>query len=159
LQNLLIHASFNNDVDVVRKLLTKPNININETDNWGNTALMSACNKGHIDVVNLLLDNRQTDVNLTNHKGFNALISALYNNKLNVVDRLLQIQKIEIKSALLWVLFNNCSIEIITKLLLKSDNTKLNDIENNYVYDCINKRRNEFSTDMFNTVLTFTREI
>ena len=46
-------------------------------------------------------------------------------------------------------------IKIITKLLLKSDNTNLDDTENNYVYDCITKRRTEFSTDMFNTVVSF----
>lgn len=47
----LIRASHNDDLEMVRELLSDNKVDVNATDRLGNTALIIASGMGHVDVV------------------------------------------------------------------------------------------------------------
>jgi len=63
-------------------------IEIDVTDEYGQTALMLAADQGHVDTVNLLLQHRASP-NLQNRRGGTALMLASFNGHLEVVTELL----------------------------------------------------------------------
>ncbi len=87
----LLCAAQNGHTEVVRRLLTMPDIAINATRN-GWTALMLAAEEGHIEVVRLLLARPDIAINTTsttNHYGWTALMLAAEEGHTEVVRLLL----------------------------------------------------------------------
>ena len=61
----LAKACSKNDEEMVKYLLTVPNIDVNRGDMLGFTPLMFACFNGHTNIVKILLDMQEVDVNAT----------------------------------------------------------------------------------------------
>lgn len=103
-QDILLQSSLNpifiacmsGSIDVVKYLLTTPelNIEINQEDKDGNTPLLLICANGRIEVIRYILTSPEihehAKINHTNHKGFNALFMAAWQNKIEVMDYLLK---------------------------------------------------------------------
>ena len=53
-------------------------VNLNQSDNNGNTALMLAAYYGHTKVVELLLSDKRVNVNQSDNNGTTALMLAAY---------------------------------------------------------------------------------
>jgi ankyrin repeat protein len=85
--NNLINASKEGDLPKVKYYLSQKNINVNETDNDGYTALMYAAENGYLDVVKELITHK-ADINIAND-GWTALIAAVFKGHLNIVKELI----------------------------------------------------------------------
>ncbi|OHS93635.1 hypothetical protein TRFO_11625 [Tritrichomonas foetus] len=71
---LLLAALFGYN-DVIRLLLTSPDLDINKADREGNTALMIAVETDFIDTIKLLLSHPNIDIKHQNEEGvFNFLL-------------------------------------------------------------------------------------
>ncbi|WP_342263506.1 ankyrin repeat domain-containing protein [Spiroplasma endosymbiont of Clivina fossor] len=96
----LYFAAESDKTEVVQELLTNKNskntIDINLSNNLGDTPLQIASFKGHHKVVELLLKNHKIDVNKKDYYGDNALIVAARNGKTNVVKELLKHSDIDV---------------------------------------------------------------
>jgi len=53
----LCRAAWDGDLKRVKKILSGGNVDVNEKDKYGNTALIRASKWGHIEVVKYLLEN------------------------------------------------------------------------------------------------------
>jgi len=71
----LLRAATAGNADTVRTLLTSPNVDINGTDDQGNTALIQGARFGHDEVVRALLTAR-ADTRIKNNEGKTALMLA-----------------------------------------------------------------------------------
>ena len=69
----LLHASVGGHVEIVKKLLSYTGIEIDKSNNNGDTALMCASNEMKTDIVKLLVGNK-CDVNIKNTDGYTALM-------------------------------------------------------------------------------------
>jgi len=76
------------DVDAIRMLLYK-GADVNHTDRFGNTALMTAAMTNRIEVMDLLID-YLADLNLQNNFGLTALMMAVDKRKIEAASRLLE---------------------------------------------------------------------
>ena len=61
------------NIDMYKFILSMPNIDVNLSDEKGNTALMYACRNGLEEVVDILLRHDHTDINKQNVRGMTAL--------------------------------------------------------------------------------------
>jgi ankyrin repeat protein len=75
-----MYASSNDNIDIVKLLLERKDIDINIKDNDGWTTLIFASEYGEIDVIKLLLEREDIDINIKNNNGWTALIFALHDN-------------------------------------------------------------------------------
>ncbi len=71
----LLRAASAGNADTVRTLLASPNVDVNGTDDQGNTALIQAARLGHDEVVRALLV-AKADVTVKNVEGKTALMLA-----------------------------------------------------------------------------------
>ena len=71
LNKKLFDAVENNDIDGVKEALSL-GADVNAVDDYGNTALISACMWGYTNIVELLLE-YGADINIKNNKGLTAL--------------------------------------------------------------------------------------
>jgi ankyrin repeat protein len=71
----LLRAARAGNADTVRTLLASPNVDVNGTDEHGNTALIEAARFGHDEVVTALLIGK-ADVKTKNDEGKTALMLA-----------------------------------------------------------------------------------
>lgn len=71
----LLRAARLGNADPVKSLPASPKVDVNGTDNDGNTALIEAARFGHDEVVAALLI-AKADVNIKNHQGETALMLA-----------------------------------------------------------------------------------
>jgi ankyrin repeat protein len=71
----LMRAASAGNADTVRTLLASPNVDVNASDDHGNTALIQAARFGHNDVVTVLLIGK-ADVKAKNDEGKTALMLA-----------------------------------------------------------------------------------
>ena len=85
-------------VELLLKHYESEDIDLNARNEYGQTAFISACLKGHKDVVKLLLDNSDIDLNVRNNHGFNAFALACYSGHKDVVELLLKISDIEVNA-------------------------------------------------------------
>ncbi|CAI9744133.1 serine/threonine-protein phosphatase 6 regulatory ankyrin repeat subunit B-like isoform X15 [Octopus vulgaris] len=89
----LHRAVVNKYEDVVKVLLNSKennNLQVNQGNNRGQTALYYACRYGQINIVELLLQQNGIDVNAVENKGFTALHLACQYGSKDVVELLLQ---------------------------------------------------------------------
>ncbi len=63
---ILQDACNNNNNDIVKILMVRPDLDINYQDVLGNTALHIACGKGNYIIVQMLLENEQININIEN---------------------------------------------------------------------------------------------
>ncbi len=70
----LRYAAFLGQVDVVRLLLARKGVEINNSTADGATALIYASQQGHVEVVQILLARQGVEVNKTTQDGATALI-------------------------------------------------------------------------------------
>ena len=71
----LLRAASAGNADTVRALLASPNVDVNGTDDQGNTPLIQAARFGHDEVVRALLI-AKADVKIKNNEGKTALTVA-----------------------------------------------------------------------------------
>eukprot|EP00941_MAST-03F_sp_MAST-3F-sp1_P005590 g5590.t1 len=76
-------------MDLVRHLLARNGVNVNQGNKWGRTALHLASKEGHIEVVKAILSHPKTNVNQANDPGQNAFHLASTYGHLKVVKAIL----------------------------------------------------------------------
>lgn len=87
---LLFEAVVNNQLEVVKFLLSQPNIDPNITDANSYSPLMCADRCGFLDIVKVLLKDKRVNIHhQQNDKGWTALMFAAANDKVDVMAELL----------------------------------------------------------------------
>src|SRR5690606_34238403 len=79
---------------IVQALLANPNIDVNATDNEGNSLLHIAIKYHRLPIIKALLEDTRTEVNAKDNQGDSALHEAIKLNILSVVQALLTHPKI-----------------------------------------------------------------
>ena len=82
-------ASCRGLVEVVKRLLALPNIDVNVKDTGGQTPFSLACQNGHVGVVQLLLKDPRVDVTLDDNDSCTSLWWAVRNGGLEVIEWLI----------------------------------------------------------------------
>eukprot|EP00833_Pecoramyces_ruminatium_P002190 jgi/Orpsp1_1/1176222/evm.model.c7180000056847.1 len=82
---------------IIIEMLLNNNININEQDNNGETALFYAVKKKNINTIKYLVEENNADINIINNKKENVLFPAVKTNKTAIVEYLLP--KVENKNS------------------------------------------------------------
>jgi len=80
--DILVKAAWNNDITLVKKLLSK-NVNVNTKNKYGTTALMAAAQNGNISLAKLLIENG-ADIDIKNNHGRSALMLADYSSIMTI---------------------------------------------------------------------------
>jgi ankyrin repeat protein len=88
-----------NHVEVVRLLLARKDIQINQATNDGATPLYIACVRGKVEIVRLLLDRDDIGVNQAMNDGQTPLYAACRNGNVKVINALLTRKEIKINQA------------------------------------------------------------
>uniref|UniRef100_H2YN82 Fibronectin type-III domain-containing protein n=2 Tax=Ciona savignyi TaxID=51511 RepID=H2YN82_CIOSA len=83
----LHRATIKGDIEMLSKIISSGEVNVDVNDKFGFTPLMNACQKGYLDIVECLLQSN-ADVNATNTSGKNSLMMACYSGHGAVVQRL-----------------------------------------------------------------------
>ena len=76
--SLLMGAVLWNRKELVRYLLTYPNININKMNDKAFTSLIFACCKGNVPILELFLCREELDINIQDNAGWTGLHWACY---------------------------------------------------------------------------------
>jgi ankyrin repeat protein len=117
----------NGHVEVVRLLLVRQDVELNQAFARGATALYIASQKGHVDVVRLLLSREGVEVNKTTQGGFTALMIASQNGHVEVELLLLARQGVEVNATAqggataLFMASQNGHLEVVRLLLARKD--------------------------------------
>ena len=115
-----IEAAGNGNEETVLSLLNRNEVNVNDKDNDGNTALIMAAIKNHERMVSLLID-RGADINSKDNDGETALYWAEMENNPNIISIIQKVNKylfLLINNEYIWfigyfcilILINNCVI-------------------------------------------------
>jgi len=127
--NELIGATMRYNNKLALEILEREEININQADNYGNTALIIASNNME-SVVLKLLERKEININQVNKNGETALMWACKNME-SVALKLLEREEINInqvnkygETALIWACMNN--MEKVALKLLERDNINVN---------------------------------
>lgn len=94
--SILMCAAAFDRLEIARRLLARPDLDLHATDNAGNTALHLACVRGHTRMVKLLLEKPDIAVNLKNTKGQTPLTLAAFGGHADIVQALLLHPGVEI---------------------------------------------------------------
>ena len=86
--NPFVHAVSINNFELVKFFLSETNINIDITDEFGNTALIKASEKGYMEMVDYLINNG-ADINYQNKQGVTPAMKAAERNNFYVIKLLL----------------------------------------------------------------------
>jgi len=107
------------NLTLVKLLLAKENINVNQADNSGKTPLIIACKAGDLIIVELLLAKENINVNQADNSDNTPLLDAVHSENLKLVELLLANKNI------------NVPLSINGKMVLNIKNiTSNNDIKN-----------------------------
>ena len=91
-------AAYAGHTKVVEMLLSDERVNVNQSDNNGNTALMLAAYYGHAKVVEHLLKDQRVEVNENDNSGYSALSIAALTGHASVVQLLLNDKRVNVNS-------------------------------------------------------------
>ena len=124
----LIRVSRNGYAEMVKKLVERPEIDVNiQRKDDGETALIAACFAAKEQAVNELLKHPDIDVNLQNKDGLTALIYACRYGSPKIVEALLKMPDINVNlkdksgnTALIWAVTNKRP-EIVKQLINHPD--------------------------------------
>jgi ankyrin repeat protein len=137
---ILMLASIYPNEEIIEFLSKQKNININETDNEGRTALIIICQNNGQAPVKLLL-NAGADPNIQTKEGWSALMVAIYEGNNDNVYELLSYHSINInlqnnkgKTAFMLALKRD-NTELVVKLFKRGVNMTLKDNKQRSVYD------------------------
>ena len=92
---LVLESYFGHD-RVVESLLALPNVQVNESDENGETALIIATREGHEAIVQLLLDHKEVEVNARDVNGRTALNNAARHGHEHMIKLLLAHKEVEV---------------------------------------------------------------
>ncbi|MCP4748815.1 MAG: ankyrin repeat domain-containing protein [Desulfobacteraceae bacterium] len=99
----LLHlAAHEGHIEVVKLLLSHPNIDVNQADNNGITLLHLAARRGHVEIVKLLLSRPGIDVNKADNYGWTPLSMAAGRGHVEIVKFLLSRPGIDVNKADKW---------------------------------------------------------
>lgn len=88
--NSLLIIGSANGVEKLVKILLEQDIDINNKNNWGDSAISKAAKNGHYNVLRLLLNQPTIDINSIDKSGSNSLHWAAANNHLQIIGLLLE---------------------------------------------------------------------
>ena len=139
----LIRACKLNLIEVVRFLLRHPSLDVNiedeEGDIPGNTALLIACEWGYEAIVSLLLSHKDIQVNKGNINGNTPLMEASFNQYLGIVKLLLAREDIDVnaqngddQTALMIMIYHQHYDMEIMKILLDHKDMDVNLTKSTY---------------------------
>jgi len=117
----IFNAIETGDLKEVERLINKDEVDVNQTNNNGETPLYVACHKNNLKIVKFLLENG-ANINKSNKDGATVLFFACYRNNLEMV-KLLLINKADVNQVSVWdhtpVCFAcaNNNLEILNYLL------------------------------------------
>ena len=94
-----MRASRYDHAGVVKALLKVPDLDINQANDYGDTALIMASHYGHAGVVEELIKVPNLDINQANEDGHTALTRASWNGHTDVVEALLKVRARNINQA------------------------------------------------------------
>ena len=77
-------------INIVQLLLDRRNLNADDDDAAGGTALLYAAERGHTEVVRLLLSRPEVDINRVNFRGMHPLLAAFLGHHSGVIHLLLE---------------------------------------------------------------------
>lgn len=77
-------------VNITKKLIQMPSLNVNAKGRYGYTALIGACRRGHVEIVKLLLSIKEIDVNYNNNNMESALSVSCSNGNTKIVKELMR---------------------------------------------------------------------
>jgi len=128
----LIYAVKNNEIGIIKELLTFPDIKVDLQDKHGNTALIYAVKNDKTKIVEELLKFRDIDVSIKPKFGQAALYYAVINNKDEIVEKLFDhptIDKQLVFHALIHSLKNDKDdlVELIVKKFKHTDAVNMGD--------------------------------
>ena len=87
--NPFVHAANLNNLQIIKLFLETTNVDINIEDQFGNTGLIKAAEKGHIEIVVYLINNG-ADINYQNNVGMTAIMKSAEKNHFYVLKILLE---------------------------------------------------------------------
>ncbi len=119
---LLILATCNKQIHIIRILLDYKGINVNECDDYKTNALMYACSFNYLEIVKELIRQDDIDINLKDLYGNTALHGACIDKAYDCVHVLLKCSKIDLfivnrKGKMAIDIFNNDISSNIRKVL------------------------------------------
>jgi len=96
MENQLIDACKNGNVDEVKRFLKEPNINLNSQDESEDGAFNIACQERHIEIVKLLLNDNRVDVNKPDYRGATSFWIACQNSDIEIVKLLSNNERVDV---------------------------------------------------------------
>jgi len=88
--SFLMYACSYGLVNITKKLIQMPSLNVNAQSRYGYTPLIEACRSGHVEIVKLLLKIKEIDVNHNNNNMGSALSVSCSNGNTNIVKELMK---------------------------------------------------------------------
>ncbi len=95
------------ELNIMRKMIKKFNININVIDKRNCTPLIIACRKGYINIVHYLLQQSMINIKIRDENGFSALECAIWANKIEIIELLVRTKKINMNEKIPYGIFKN----------------------------------------------------
>lgn len=124
-ETLLLMACANGEENIVKLLLQNSKTDVNKSDKYNYTPLMTAIYQGNVNIVKMLLDHPEIKINEKAHNDKTALYKAVEDNKIEIVKLLLNHKDIDPnipekwnKDSPLITASKNREMEPIIKLLL-----------------------------------------
>jgi len=94
-----INNIIRNNIDIINNLLKHPNIDVNQSDNYGKTPLIEAIETKNIDIINALLNHPDIDVNKSDKYGITPLIDAIETKNIDIISALLKNPNIDVNKS------------------------------------------------------------
>lgn len=153
MESQFLDACAKGELEVVKKLLENPDLDVNVKDERFNgwTPFIHACENSHFDVMEVLLNDQRIDINGVDNDGYTALSYACANGNMEVVKFLLKYENLNINKArklsytpIMEACY--CDHLDIVDLILKSGkkiNTRAKDNEGKTVLDVLKEKSAE----------------
>ena len=93
--SFLIYSCKYTDTNLIKQLLSYPDININNQNNDGETSLIIACFIQNENIIKLLLENKNINISISNNNDNTPLIVTCKNKNINILKLLLPFIKKE----------------------------------------------------------------